>query len=400
MKKTILDKNSDSANSYLCLSRQELEAREREILAPWAMLSEESRGRFHPEGEHECRAAYQRDKDRIIHSTAFRRLEYKTQVFVNYEGDYYRTRLTHTLEVAQIARTIARIMRLNEDLVESLALAHDLGHTPFGHAGEDTLNELLKEHGGFEHNQQGLRVVDILEDRYPDFPGLNLTYEVREGLLKNRHPHITLMPDEKPNNEAPLLEAQLVDLSDLIAYNTHDLDDGLKAGVLELEAVKKTGLGAEFFEYLDELDHQVPPSKVRSMMTKYLINLLVIDLIRESARRLEEAEIKDLAGVRSSKVPLVGFSPATADLMKELEEFLWDNLYRHPRVYRVTCKARRVVRDLFKLYCEQPELLPLEMQERIKKEAVWRIVADYLAGMTDRYAYEDYRNLFIPHFTF
>jgi len=380
------------------LSRQILEQREKETLAPYAAKSADSRGREYSEPEHDYRTAWQRDKDRIIHCTAFRRLEYKTQVFVNHEGDYYRTRLTHTLEVSQIARSLARVLGLNEDLVEAVSLAHDMGHTPFGHSGEEALDRLLKEEGGFEHNAQGLRVVEFLEDRYPDFPGLNLTVEAREGILKGRSPYPRKPGQTDPRvSPSPTLEAQLVNLADEIAYNSHDVDDGIKSALLHLEDLQNVDLCGEILADLDaSTGKPLDDSRRRHALVKTLINLQVTDGARQTMENIQREGIHSIEDVRRHPTRLVAFSPQMTDKNRQMKQFLNEKLYQHYQVLRMSDKARRMLTDLFMLYSSHTEQLPPEQQERCKSEPVKRVVADYIAGMTDRYAGEEYRKLFLP----
>ena len=368
------------------------------MLAVYASKSCDSRGRVFAEKEHAYRSCYQRDRDRIIHSAAFRRLEYKTQVFVNHEGDYYRTRLTHTLEVSQIARTIAAALNLNVDLTEAIALAHDLGHTPFGHSGEDILNELMAKHGGFNHNLHGLRVVDYLEEKYPDFPGLNLTWEVREGIVKHSTSFdIAVRIKEFLPEIAPTLETQVVDIADEIAYDNHDLDDGLTSGLICEEDLQD-------FEIWKKINHKIGQSyaKIDKLKRKYLIirsliDLQVTDLIQETKKRILESKISSLADLRKSKRRLVGFSSQLQVLRKPLRSFLMQRLYHHYRVVRMSTKAKRFIRELFEEYLVRPEQLPAEFQVKIAKEGKHRIVCDYIAGMTDRYALDEYKKLFNPY---
>ena len=371
-------------------------------MAPCAARASQSRGRRHPDSP-DYRNAYQRDRDRIVHSTAFRRLEYKTQVFVNHEGDHYRTRLTHTLEVSQVARSISRELALNEDLTEAVALAHDLGHTPFGHSGEDVLRELMKDHGGFEHNLQGLWVVDVLEKRYPGFPGLNLTYEVRESMAK----HNTRF-DEPARRQywadfdfdpaaAPLLEAQIVDLSDAIAYDSHDVDDALTARLLD--EADLTGL-ALFDEAVREVEgrYGAVEGVIRQrQIVRSLINIEVMDVLAETRKRIEDRGVSSADDVRSRGWDLVGFSPARAAAKKELEDFLMKRLYQHHRVRRMSIKAGRFVRELFEAYVAEPSQLPPEYQAHVAEVGLHRGVCDYVAGMTDRYAQDEYKKLFYPY---
>jgi len=391
------------------LTRKEIEEIEDTTLAPFAAKSKYSRGRKYKEKEHPYRSVYQRDRDRIIHSAAFRRLEYKTQVFVYHEGDYYRTRLTHTLEVAQIARTISKALRLNEDLTEAISLAHDLGHTPFGHAVESVLNELMKEEGGFNHNIQGLRIVDLLEERYPYFKGLNLSWETREGIIK----HSPSLGKNKDNNKVipkeykkefefdkqPTLEVQVMDIADEIAYDSHDLDDGLKSGMLEEEKLKKI----EIWKYTEK--------KVKSnfsslhkelriyLIIRNLINIQVTDIIKSTLKTLKRLSVNSTLDVKNYKKRIVKFSSSMQDLRKELREFLFTTLYSHWRVLRMSDKAKRFIKNLFYVYLNNHQLLPPNFKERIerKEDSIKRIICDYIAGMTDRYALEEYRKFFDPY---
>ena len=371
-------------------------------LASYAAKATETRGRAFKEKEHPYRTPYQRDRDRIIHCTAFRRLEYKTQVFVNHEGDYYRTRLTHTIEVAQIARTIARRLSLNEDLVESIALAHDLGHTPFGHSGEKTLNEIMKAHGrGFDHNVQGLRVVDYLEQRYPDFDGLNLTYEVREGIIRHNSSYDN-PPQQKEFNkdQLPTLEAQVVDVADEIAYFSHDLDDGLTSRLihekdLEVIEVWKEAL-SELTSRFKNLTHQMR----RYQALRGIINMFVTDIIEASLKRIKRLKIDSLEDVRSQKERVIYFSDDISKKRDILRDFLYDKFYMHYRVIRMSNKAKRFITELFDIYFKEPELLPSFYKEKIgdKDDDFKRVViCDYIAGMTDRYALDEYKKLFQPY---
>ncbi|MBI2093255.1 MAG: dNTP triphosphohydrolase [Candidatus Omnitrophica bacterium] len=423
------------------VSREELEAREEQWLAGYAMKSSQSRGRQHPEPEDSYRTAFRRDRDRVIHTTAFRRLEYKTQVFVNHEGDHYRTRLTHTLEVAQIAVSIARVLRLNEDLVEAVALAHDIGHPPFGHAGEDALRELMAEHGGFDHNIQGLRLVDLLEARYPDFPGLNLTWEARESINKHRTPYdqpgmqVALDP-----NLAPLLESQIADVADEIAYDNHDLDDGLASGILKEADLKKIDLWREASESADKtvlsptgqacgtcddassgatsrppvgVSTTMPPTAEgrgamaglsshepethRYQIIRTLINRQITDLLTATIARLKEKKIRSIEEVRHCQQRLVFFSSEMEAMRRPLKQLLWNQFYHHYRVMRMADKAKRFIGELFHLYVQKPEQLPRTTHQRIiRGEDPYRVVCDYIAGMTDRYCLEEYKKLFDP----
>jgi dGTPase len=367
-----------------------------ETLANYAAHSGQSRGRVHPEPAAAPRSEFQRDRDRIIHSTAFRRLEYKTQVFVNHEGDLFRTRLTHSLEVAQIGRTIARMLRLNEDLVEAVALAHDLGHTPFGHAGQDALNACMKEHGGFEHNLQSLRVVDVLEERYADFDGLNLTFEAREGILK----HCSQLNAEKLGavgerflqKQQPSLEAQITNLADEIAYNNHDVDDGLRSGLIDMEQLAEVQL---FARHLAEVRAKYPTLNGRRVITetvRRIINTLVLDLVNTTRANVESSGVQSLAEVRVAS-PLAAFSPELLDEHRELKRFLHRHLYRHYKVARMSAKAGRIISDLYTAFAGDARLLPPEHQARESLEGA-RAVADYIAGMTDRYAMREHQRIF------
>lgn len=353
-----------------------------------------SRGRQHPEPEHDYRTAYQRDRDRIIHSRAFRRLEYKTQVFVNHEGDHYRTRLTHTLEVTQIARTIARALRLNEDLAEAVALAHDIGHTPFGHSGEDALQKMMAGHGGFEHNRQGLRVVDLLELQYPDFRGLNLTYELRESIAKHTTPwdEPPVLDDFPP--DPPVLEAQVVELADSIAYNNHDLDDGLASGILKEEELEGLQLWADASEAIRGR-HPDADAQVRRRQTiRYLINEFCSELIEASGRRLKECGLASPDEVRTQKDKLIEFGEPMRRHKQELEEFLLGGLYRNPRVQHTMGSAKRLLEELFEAYVADPGRLATSYQEWAEQVGLHRSICDYIAGMTDRYAQDQYQQLF------
>ncbi|HUW33107.1 MAG TPA: deoxyguanosinetriphosphate triphosphohydrolase [Planctomycetota bacterium] len=383
----------------MCLG-EDMQQREERELAPYAMHGAESRGRLMPEQEHASRGVYrglyQRDRDRIIHSRAFRRLEYKTQVFVNHEGDHYRTRLTHTLEVSQISRTIARVLRLNEDLVEAIALAHDLGHTPFGHSGEDALGDLMKDHGGFEHNSHGLRVVDKLEKRYPHHDGLNLTYEIRESFAKHTTRH------DKPDcqgfnpDERPPLESQVIEAADEIAYNNHDLEDGLTAGIITLEDLDEVELWAEPFRLVGKRLADAPRKILVYQTIATLINLEATDLMETSFAMLRDNRIGSVADVRAFPGRLISFSESMRLRKSELEDFLFARVYRHYRVARMAGKAHRFIIDLFRAYTDDPQQLPPEHQEWSRQEGVHRAVCDYIAGMTDRHAQDEYKRLFYP----
>ncbi|MBM3243867.1 MAG: deoxyguanosinetriphosphate triphosphohydrolase [Candidatus Omnitrophica bacterium] len=371
---------------------------EKIVLAPYASKSIESRGRLHNEEEHPYRSCYQRDRDRIVHSAAFRRLEYKTQVFVNHEGDYYRTRLTHTLEVAQIARTIAASLRLNTDLTEAIALAHDLGHTPFGHSGEEALNELMSKEGGFNHNEHGLRVVDYLEERYPDFPGLNLTWEVREGIIKHSTA-FDVAAKVKGFSKFPSasLETQVVDIADEIAYDNHDLDDGLASGLIKEDDLSSLVIWRDTQKSIIRSYKGLKERKRKYLIIRSLINLQVTDLIRETEKNLSKYKPGSCQDIRKINKKVVTFSGNMLKLRKPLRSFLMDKLYHHYRVVRMSAKAKRFIEELFKVYVNNHKQLPLDIQERVSKEGIKRVVCDYIAAMTDRYALDEYKKLFTPY---
>jgi len=380
------------------LSREDLEARERASLATSAMTSGDSRGREHPEAEHAYRTAFQRDRDRVIHTTAFRRLEYKTQVFVYHEGDHYRNRLTHTVEVAQIGRSMARALGANEDLTEAICLAHDLGHPAFGHTGEVTLNHLMHEYGGFDHQRQTMRIVSLLEDRYAECPGLNLTYEVREGLVKHDTDYDVTDATGYQPEQAGTLECQIANLADEIAYNAADLEDGLRSGVLDPLAVRELGawkmvmgaLGAGFNCRLDD--------QLRSRVIRRLLGIEITDAITATAEALAEVNARSVAEVRGVGKNLARFSAQQLEMNRELKAFLLKNFYHHPRVIRMAYKANHMLAAIFGAYAEEPRQLPWEIQERMDRgpDTPQRIMCDYIAGMTDRYAIEEYRRIFDP----
>ncbi len=367
-------------------------------LAPYAARSGMSIGRSFAEPPPETRGEFQRDRDRIIHSTAFRRLEYKTQVFVNHEGDLFRTRLTHSIEVAQIARSLARSLQLNEDLVEAISLAHDLGHTPFGHAGQDALNACMKDYGGFEHNLQSLRVVDALEQRYGAFDGLNLMFETREGILKHcslpNAQQLGAVGQRFVDKKQPSLEAQLANLADEIAYNNHDIDDGLRSGLLTVEQLQEVRLYARHGAEVQRQFPEISGRRAINETVRRMINALVTDLIVTSRAHIAAAGVQSIDDVRNAP-PLIGFSDAMRAEAQELKRFLRKNLYQHYQVNRMTSKARRIVTDLFGIFLSGPQLLPPDYQvggDDVPEQA--RKVADYIAGMTDRYAMREYRRLF------
>ena len=379
----------------------------RPLLAPYAQHDEQSMGRRFSEAPPRHRTEYQRDRDRIVHSTAFRRLVYKTQVFVNHEGDLYRTRLTHSLEVAQIARSIARALALNEGLAEAICLAHDLGHTPFGHAGQDALNACMREFGGFEHNLQSLRVVDQLEERYAEFSGLNLTFETREGVLKHcsakNARQLGDLGERFLSRQQPSLEAQLANLADEIAYNNHDVDDGIRAGLISVDDLREVVM---FRRQLDIVVGQYPRLSDRRLVhevVRRMIDYVVNDLIDNSRAALAEAAPADVAAVRARSTPLLGFSAQVLEEHLELKQYLRKHLYRHYRVLRMTNKAGRVVRELFDALFDEIALMPQEHQQAAAameassgSHGRARAVSDYIAGMTDRFAILEHRRLFEP----
>lgn len=375
-------------------------------LAPYSAHFEHSRGRQYAEAVPSYRSEYQRDRDRIVHSTAFRRLEYKTQVFVNHEGDLFRTRLTHSIEVAQIARSIARELDLNEDLTEAISLAHDLGHTPFGHSGQDTLNACMKEHGGFEHNLQSLRVVDVLEQRYADFPGINLTFETREGILKHcskkNARDLGEVGQRFLNGRQPGLEAQLANLADSIAYNNHDVDDGLRGGLITVKQLREIRLFAIQCEAVSKLYPQLDDRRMINETVRRMINHLVVDLIETSRARLQDSGVKSIEEVRNYQEPLLMHSEEVAKDSLELKQFLRRNLYQHYRVLRMSKKAERVIGKMFEAFMDDYRILPTQYHDipaeidGDSQSSLARVVADYIAGMTDRYAINEYRRLFEP----
>lgn len=389
------------------LTRKKLEEFEEETLASYAMKSSQTRGRTYKEEEHPFRSVYQRDRDRIIHSTAFRRLEYKTQVFVNLEGDYYRTRLTHTNEVAQIARTIAKTLRLNEELTESIALAHDIGHTPFGHSGETVLNRLMKEDGGFEHNRQSLRVLNELEQKYPDFDGVNLTWETKEGIIKHSTDYDNAACKEYDPNLSPTMEAQIVNLADEIAYNSHDLDDGITSGILSVEMLKETVIWGKIQKTLDKTKFDSLPLDMKKYnICRALINLQITNLVETTINNIKKNDIDSVEKVRKYKKSLVEFDDDMQKTHKDLKSFLYKNFYKHYKVIRMEYKAEKIIEELFKIYDKrgsvvdkrgvESSILPPEALKRMGKDSIKRIICDYIAGMTDRFILEEYKKLFDP----
>lgn len=376
-------------------TRSQIEAQEDRWLAPYALRSKDSKGRAYPESEPDYRTAFQRDRDRILHTTAFRRLEYKTQVFINYEGDYYRTRLTHTLEVAQIGRTIARALGANEDLLEAICLAHDLGHPPFGHSGEVALARLMKDHGGFDHNKQSLRIVTKLEQRYPDFSGLNLTWEVREGIVKHESEYDVADAREFNPELRGHLEAQIANVADELAYTAHDLDDGLRSGMIIPNMLE----GITLWEILvDSAGWRGPvlDDLTRHRLIRHLIGMEVTDLVQATDQCLRECQVKSAEELQRLPHNVMRFSEDMVRRNRQLKDFLYNNLYRHHRVVRMQVKAERIVADLFRAYQSDPEILPKHVQEAIGDRSLERTICDYIAGMTDRFAVEEYQKLLDP----
>lgn len=379
----------------MLVTREQLEQNEADCLAPYGQKSRDTRGRKYPDEEHPYRTAFQRDRDRIIHTTAFRRLEYKTQVFVVTEGDYYRTRLTHSLEVAQIGRTLARALGVNEDLTEAICLVHDIGHTPFGHSGEYTMRRLMQEHGGFNHQQQSLRIVEYLEERFPEHRGLNLTYELREGIVKHETIYDVVDAGEYHPEEAPTLEAQLTSAADEIAYNSADLDDGLRAQILNPHDLEALEFWREWREQTT-MEGDRFNEMVRHKFIRWLLNELVTDFVNTTDGRLRAAGIRSVQEVRNHDGPIAAFSPALEERLNPLRKYLYENFYRNYRLVRMAQKAETVIVSLFDNYMKNPEVLPTHVLRRIEKEGRARVVCDYIAGMTDRFALDEYDRLFNP----
>jgi dGTPase len=376
-------------------TRQQLEEIEDKSLAPYGMRSKDSKGRAYLDSEPDYRTSFQRDRDRILHTTAFRRLEYKTQVFINYEGDYFRTRLTHTLEVAQIGRTLARALGGNEDLVETICLAHDLGHSPFGHSGEVALARIMKDFGGFDHNKQSLRIVTELEQRYPEFPGLNLSWETREGMVKHESEYdISDARDFGPDLRGNL-ETQICNVADELAYTTHDLDDGLRSGMLTPQLLD----GIALWEALRETFNWHGPfleDMERHRMIRHLVGLMVTDMLDATEIRLKESKAQLPIDLQKLKHNVIGYSENMQRRHRELKDFLYNKLYRHYRVVRMQVKAEHIILDLFTGYKNEPSILPDHVQKFIDKRGLERTICDYIAGMTDRYAIEEHKKLFNP----
>jgi dGTPase len=371
--------------------------REDEVLAPYAMRTRQSRGRRHPEEQHPFRTLYQRDRDRIVHCTAFRRLMHKTQVLVTQTNDHHRTRLTHTLEVAQISRTIARRLGLNEDLTEAIALSHDLGHPPFGHAGERALDECMAEHGGFEHNLHALRIVEVLEYRYADFPGLNPSWEDLEAMaLHSKRRQAPEIADFAGVGQ-PLLEAQVADAADSLAYDAHDVDDALSVGLITPDDLREVEFWRRVLDAVQRRHGDLPPEQFQPTMIRHLIDGLVRDLLEHTMQRLRQERIRSVADVRNASALLVEPSPAVRTLKAELERFLSRHVYNHYRVQRMAVKGGRIIRQLFEEFCRAPRLLPDRYSRRIGGQRPERTVCDYVAGMTDRYAQDEFLRLFQPY---
>ncbi|WP_322509613.1 deoxyguanosinetriphosphate triphosphohydrolase [Anaerolinea sp.] len=379
----------------MAYTRERLEEIEEQILAPYAIKSRNSRGRKYPEDEAPYRTCFQRDRDRILHTTAFRRLEYKTQVFINYEGDYYRTRLTHTLEVAQIGRSIAVALGANEILTEAICLAHDLGHPAFGHSGEQTLSRLMKDFGGFDHNKQSLRIVTELERRYPEFPGLNLSWEVLEGIVKHETEYdIADARDFNPELRGHL-EAQIANIADELTYTAHDLDDGLRSGMITVDMLQGLSLWEIVCESIGWKGGTLT-DMTRHQIIRRLIGMTVNDIIQSTEQRLRESLVRSVEELQRLPYNVVSLSEDMRRRSRELKDFLYKNLYRHWRVVRMAVKAERIISDLFNAYQEEPTILPKHVQENIPKWGLERTICDYIAGMTDRYAIEEHQKLFDP----
>lgn len=377
-------------------SRQDLEEIEERSLAPYGMRSKNSKGRVYLDKEPDYRTAYQRDRDRVLHTTAFRRLEYKTQVFINFEGDYFRTRLTHTLEVTQVGRTIARALGANEDLVEVVCMAHDLGHSPFGHAGEYTLRKLMKDYGSFDHNKQSLRIVTELEQRYPEYPGLNLTWETREAMVKHESEYDQSDAQEFNPELRGNLETQICNVADELAYTTHDLDDGLRSGMITPQMLE----GIALWEIITETSNWSGPlleDLERHRMIRKLVGLLVTDMVQTTDTRLKESGARSAHDIQKLSYNVIGYSEDMQRRNRELKDFLFNKLYRHYRVMRMQVKAENIVTALFNAYLSEPLMLPDHVQQWIPGRGLERTICDYIAGMTDRYAIEEHARLHDPY---
>lgn len=362
-------------------------------LAPHAQRTKNTKGREYPESDHPTRTHYQRDRDRIIHSRAFRRMEYKTQVFIIHEGDHYRTRLTHTMEVATISRSMARALRLNEDLAEAIALAHDVGHPPFGHSGEKALHEIMESHGGFEHNNQSLRIVEELETKYPSFHGLNLTWEVREGLAKHKSTYDKPALTKFSPAKQPTLEAQIVNVADEIAYNTHDLDDGLESGLLNYDDLKNISVWNEAYSQVNKTYPHINDEVKRYYAIRSLIDKQVTDVINFTEENLKKHNIKTLADILNASAEILSFSPDLQNKNEILKEFLYNNLYTHCQVNKMNQRSYIIIKELFKTYLDNPKLLSSSTKAKLKQYPLERVICDYIAGMTDRYALQEHKKL-------
>lgn len=378
------------------INREQLEQIEAQTLAPYALFSDQSKGRVHPEHESASRTAFQRDRDRIIHTTAFRRLEYKTQVFVFYEGDHYRTRLTHSLEVAQLGRSLARGLGCNEDLTEAICLAHDLGHAPFGHAGEEILNHLMADHGGFNHNTQSYRVVTKLERRYPDFDGLNLSYETREGMIKHETAYDKSDATGYEPEKRAAVEAQIANSADEMAYNAHDLEDGLRAGMFAVADLDQLDVWQALRE---RIGWHTPPlnDMTRHALIRELIGWTVTDVVKTTAAKIEAAGLDSAEKVQLHHENVVGYSAELAPQIAQLKKFLYQRMYRHYRLVRMSQKAERFISQIFEAYVKEPKMLPHQTQKRLAHSPKHRVITDYIAGMTDRYCLDEWQKLFDPY---
>jgi len=379
----------------MVITREMREEMENICLAPYGIRSKDSKGREHPDSTPIYRTAFQRDRDRILHTTAFRRLEYKTQVFLNAEGDYYRTRLTHTLEVAQIGRTIARALGANEDLEEAICLAHDLGHSPFGHSGEKIMNQLMKDWGGFDHNKQSLRIVTKLENRFQDFPGLNLTWETREGIVKHETEYdISDAEDFSPDLRGHL-EAQIANAADELAYSAHDLDDGLRSGLISSSMLADLALWKILLKSIDWKGSELTELD-RKMIIRRMIGIEVEDVIKNTDKKIQQSGISSVEDLQKLPHNVVSFSDHMQQNNRELKDFLYKNLYQNHRVIRMQVKAERIISDLFTAYQKDPLMLPKHIQNQIEEKGLERSICDYIAGMTDRFAIDEHQKLFDP----
>ena len=375
-------------------SRQQLEELEDQTLAAYGIRSKDSRGRKYPEEEADYRTRFQRDRERVIHTTAFRRLEYKTQVFINHEGDYYRTRLTHSIEVAQIGRSVARTLGANEDLVETICLAHDIGHPPFGHSGETALARLMKEHGGFNHNQHSLRIVTQLENRYPDFPGLNLSWEVLEGMVKHETDYVIADAQDYDPELRGSLEAQIANVADELAYTSHDLDDGLRSGMITPSQLDGIALWEIVNESIGRRRNEALDGLSRHQIIRRLINFEITDLVQSIDRYLRKSKVSSSLDLQKLPFNVAGFSEDMYRRNRELKDFLFNKLYRHHRVVRMSVKSERIISEIFTMYQKTPSALPEEVQELIPQRGLERTICDYIAGMTDRFAIDEHLRLF------